>query len=246
MSTLIGVTSYREVIEREAWKQDSALLPWNYVRRIHDAGGRALLIPPIGGDAIELLTRLDGLVVSGGRDIAPSQYHAAAHPLTGETQPARDAAEMDLIQAALTLGLPLLGVCRGMQLLNVCQGGTLDQHLPDRLGHDGHRGAPGEFSTHGVHIKPRSQIATALGKSYATVRSHHHQGIDRLGRELNAVAWAVGDNTVEAIEGVDDRFQVGVLWHPEEQQLPDLFHALVLAAAGTRMTRAASVRFGMA
>ena len=96
--------------------------------------------------------------------------------------------------------MPLLGVCRGMQVLNVACGGTLDQHIPDRLGHEIHRPVPGAWAEHEVRIEPGSLAAEAAGTERLTVKSHHHQGIDRIADKLTATAWATDDETVEAIE----------------------------------------------
>ena len=114
--------------------------------------------------------------------------------------------------------MPLLGVCRGMQVLNVACGGTLDQHIPDRLGHEIHRPVPGAWAEHEVRIEPGSLAAEAAGTERLTVKSHHHQGIDRIADKLTATAWATDDETVEAIESGDGSFALGVLWHPEEDR----------------------------
>ena len=134
-------------------------------------------------------------------------------------------AELALLQGALAHDLPVLGVCRGMQLLNVAHGGTLVQHLPDTVGHDGHRTRPGHFDLHAVRLAPASRIAAILGTA-AEVSSGHHQGLATVGDGLDAVAWAQ-DGSVEAVEDPSRRFLIGVLWHPEEGQDQRLFGALV-------------------
>jgi gamma-glutamyl-gamma-aminobutyrate hydrolase PuuD len=123
-----------------------------------------------------------------------------------------------VLDRALALGVPVLGVCRGAQLLNVAFGGTLHQHLPDVVGHDGHNPSPGVFNDVDVRLDPASRVGAAVGP-HVRVRCHHHQAVDRLAPGLVATGWA-DDGTVEAVEtdGKDPRhlFVVGVQWHPEE------------------------------
>ena len=128
--------------------------------------------------------------------------------------------------------MPLLGVCRGMQVLNVACGGTLDQHIPDRLGHEIHRPVPGAWAEHEVRIEPGSLAAEAAGTERLTVKSHHHQGIDRIADKLTATAWATDDQSVEAIESGDSDFALGVLWHPEEDATDAIIPALISRAGG--------------
>jgi putative glutamine amidotransferase len=154
-----------------------------------------------------------------------------AHPETIGTNPDRDRFEIALALGALDRGMPLLGVCRGMQVLNVACGGTLDQHLPDRLGHDIHRLVPGSWGEHDVRIEPGSLAADAAGSESLTVKSHHHQGVDRIAENFRASAWATDDDNVEAIESPDEDFVLGVLWHPEEDAEDHVIPALVERAA---------------
>ena len=127
--------------------------------------------------------------------------------------------------------MPLLGVCRGMQLLNVACGGTLLQHLPDLLGHDDHRTEPGVFGEHEVRLEPGSLAARAAGGERVTVKSHHHQAIDRVGDGLAATGWSDGEDVIEAIELTDHAsYALGVLWHPEEDGESRVIASLVEAA----------------
>jgi putative glutamine amidotransferase len=232
---LIGVCAAVEKASFGAWKDESAvLLPLSYARAIHGAGGMMAMLPPdrrTTEHPAELLDRLDALVLGGGADIDPESQDAEAHPETIGTNPDRDRFEIALTLGALERGMPLLGVCRGMQILNVACGGTLDQHLPDRLGHEHHRPVPGSWAEHEVRIEPGSLAARAAGAERLTVKSHHHQGVDAIPESLSASAWDTDDGSVEAIESPDGEFVLGVLWHPEEDLEDRMIPALVERAS---------------
>ena len=131
--------------------------------------------------------------------------------------------------------MPLLAVCRGSQVLNVALGGDLHQHVPELVGHDGHREVTGTLSEHGVELEPGTHLHELLGDR-GTVKSHHHQAFGRLGRGLREAARA-DDGTLEAVELPDRRFALGVLWHPEEDEDARLFQALVDEARSYRASR---------
>jgi gamma-glutamyl-gamma-aminobutyrate hydrolase PuuD len=235
---LIGITSYVQEASWGHWRLPAALLPLSYVTSVAEAGGRPLLIPPFADGIDETLDAIDGLVLSGGADIDPSAYGADTHAETTITHPQRDEAELALLRAALERDLPVLAICRGMQMLNVAHGGDLHQHLPERVGHEGHRETPGVFSEHEVRVDPASRVGRAVGP-HTEVKSHHHQGVDRVGESLAAVGWAE-DGEVEAIEDPTRRFAVGVLWHPEEGDDKRLFESLVEEARAYRRARSAA------
>lgn len=221
----MGITSYAQEASWGAWTLPAALVPLSYVRSVELAGGRPLVVPPVDDAVEETLDALHGLVLSGGADIDPAAYGERPHPETTALQPHRDEAELTLLEAALARELPVLAICRGMQMLNILHGGTLHQHLPAIVGHDGHRETPGVFSEHAVRLQEGSTAATLLG-GRTTVKSSHHQGVGRVGEGLDAVGWA-DDGAVEAIEARAGGFAVGVLWHPEEGEDRALFEALV-------------------
>jgi putative glutamine amidotransferase len=217
------------------WKEEPAvLLPLSYARAIHGAGGMVAMLPPdrrATESPEELLDRIDAVVLGGGADIDPETQGVEAHPETVGSNPDRDHFEIALARGALERGIPLLGVCRGMQILNVAYGGTLDQHIPERLGHDIHRPVPGSWAEHDVRIEPGSLAAQAAGTERLTVKSHHHQGVDRIPDALTASAWASDDDSVEAIETTDGEFVLGVLWHPEEGPEDSVIRSLVSRAS---------------
>jgi gamma-glutamyl-gamma-aminobutyrate hydrolase PuuD len=206
-----------------------------YVQALEQAGARPLLVPPSVDGVEETLDALDGLLFSGGSDLGPETYGAEAHPATNGVRAARDRAELALLEAALARDMPVLAVCRGSQVLNVARGGDIVQHLPEVVGHEEHRAVLGTFSEHPVRIEDDSRLGALLGER-APVKSHHHQGIGRLGEGLREVAWA-DDGVVEGVEDPSMRFAVGVLWHPEAGEDARLFDALVAEARAYREER---------
>ncbi|HEY5099721.1 MAG TPA: gamma-glutamyl-gamma-aminobutyrate hydrolase family protein [Gaiellaceae bacterium] len=231
----MGITSYVEPASWGAWQLDAALIPLMYVQALERAGARPLLVPPSVDGVEETLDALDGLLFSGGSDLGPETYGAEAHPATNGVRAERDRAELALLEAALARDMPVLAVCRGSQVLNVARGGDIVQHLPEVVGHEEHRAVLGTFSEHPVRIEDDSRLGALLGER-APVKSHHHQGIGRLGEGLREVAWA-DDGIVEGVEDPSMRFAVGVLWHPEAGEDARLFDALVAEARTYREER---------
>ena len=160
---IIGITSYAQPARWGAWELPAALVPYHYVESVERAGGRALVVPPSVDGVDETLDVLDGVVFSGGIDIDPGTYGADRHEKTDPAQAHRDAGEMALLQRALERDVPTLAICRGFQLMNVVRGGDLVQHLPDSVGHEGHREVLGTFSEHPVEVKD----GTGSGRSSA-------------------------------------------------------------------------------
>jgi len=140
-----------------------------------------------------------------------------------------------LMRAAIAEGLPMLGICRGIQLMAVAYGGRLHQHLPDVLGHHGHRPLHGpKFGEHAVRLRPGSRAAGILGDT-VMVNSFHHQGVADPGR-LAATGWSPEDDLIEVVEDPAPPFAIGVQWHPEDTNDFRLFAALVEAAAYRRVS----------
>ncbi|MFJ5989400.1 gamma-glutamyl-gamma-aminobutyrate hydrolase family protein [Lentzea sp. NPDC092896] len=220
---LIGISTYLERTRFGLWDVEAAVLYRGYLDCVVEAGGNPVMLPPVGTWNAETIGFLDGLVIAGGADIDPAAYGAEKHERTGEPSRARDDAEFALVEAALKLDLPVLGVCRGMQVLNVALGGTLHQHI------EGHNEAPGVFGSTDITVAADSQLHTVLGDR-TTVQCHHHQSLDRVADGLRVTAKAP-DGTAEAVELEGARFVVGVQSHPE-QDIEDLrlFEALVAAA----------------
>lgn len=233
---LIGLTAYAQQIHYGSNDVVAGMLPMTYVRAVHATGGRAVLITPDDPGA-DVLESLDGIVFPGGGDVDPANWGAEPHPVT-DADPVRDAAELMLMRAALELDLPTLGVCRGLQVMAVATGGSLHQHLPDLLGHERHRAAPGtdplaaEASAYGRHdvVTERGSQAFALLGPHLNVNSFHHQAIDDPGTFV-PTGWCPDDRVIEIIEDPRRTFALGVQWHPERTGDLRVFAALVDAAA---------------
>jgi putative glutamine amidotransferase len=239
----IGICAALERARWSVWDQQAALLPLSYVEAVQRAGGLVVMLPPderLAVEPEEALELLDGLMLAGGADIDPASYGQEAHPETVDTVPERDAFEIALVRAAIERDMPVLGICRGMQLINVARGGTLLQHLPDRFGHHEHRRVLGSFdgAEHDVVLSEGSLAASAAGEVVHVTKSHHHQGVDRLGEGLIVSGVSTLEDLPEAIELPDRRFVLGVQWHPEADEGSSVVGALVQAAAGAAVTSA--------
>ena len=219
---------------------ERAYLNGTYIRAVQAAGGIPLLLTPHFTPEVQaaLWQRLDGLLLTGGGDIEPVRFGQPRHPAVEEVSPARDELEIGLTRRAVADDIPLFAICRGMQILNVALGGTLVQDIaserPGALLHS--QKAPRHEPTHAVKVMGEgTRLGRVLGVLELQVNSMHHQAIERLGDGLREVAWAA-DGVVEGLEMPgDDRFVLGVQWHPEElverdQAARNLFAAVVDAA----------------
>ena len=248
---LIAIPTYHLGPGRVGNWEGAYALPEPYVAAFEAAGARTALLPPAQPvEAGEVLAPFDGLLLAGGGDIEPARYGAGDHPAQYGTDPDRDELELELATTAVRMGMPTLGICRGVQLLNVAFGGTLVQHLEDGDSPVVHRDEAKQ-ALHGLRIEPGSRLAEAVGQVEAEGLSHHHQALDRLGEGFRPVAWAP-DGLVEGIER-DQGWTVGVLWHPESTAQRDpaqhrLLRAFVEVASrrgqGFWRQRAEPVGFG--
>lgn len=231
---VIGLTTYLQQAQTGVWDVRASFLPSIYVDGVTMAGGIATLLPPQPVDdeiGSRVLDGVDGLVITGGRDVDPSAYGQQAHPTTDQPARDRDAFEFALVRGALARRLPILGICRGAQVLNVALGGTLHQHLPDVLGHTRHQAGNAVFTTSSVRTVPGTKLAKLIGDS-SDAQCYHHQAIDRLGQGLIVSAQDGVDGVIEGVELPGEQFVLAVQWHPEER-LDDLrlFAGVVEAAS---------------
>jgi putative glutamine amidotransferase len=179
----------------------------DYTRGIIDAGGLPLHLP-LDLDPAEYAELLDGVMLTGGTDIAPELYGQQRLSDEFPPEPERDAYELSIARLAIDAELPMLGVCRGMQLLNVLAGGSLHQHVPVHSRYD----VPPDRYVHDVVLEPGSTAHELYGPSIS-VNSMHHQTIDRLGAGYR-ITGRSPDGVAESIES-DDGLVVCVQWHPE-------------------------------
>jgi putative glutamine amidotransferase len=226
-----------------AWTDVSLSAVWShYIDALDRASAAPVIFPVVGtyaeapGLALELV---DGLLLTGGRDLDAGSYGAEPDPANERADPLRDRVELALARTAVTRRLPILGICRGMHVLNVALGGGIDQHLadPGRI----HRAELGAFTNHEIEIVDGSRLQAIVGGRKATVRSHHHQGVEPLAPPLSASAHSP-DGLVEAAEAQDGAYCVAVLWHPEEDLEGGgqrLYDSLVAAASTGRASEVA-------
>jgi putative glutamine amidotransferase len=235
MKPLIGITTNQST---NIHGHPTVMLMQSYIRAVIQAGGVPVLIPSMihddGWDA--LYARLDGVLFSGGGDIAVGRFSGEPHPRVDDVDLERDSVELNMIHAAALDGKPFLGICRGAQLVNVGLGGTLYTHIQDQVPNSLDHAYPGNMRTvlvHEVKIEDGTRIAEVLGEPIVQVNSLHHQGLKDISPSLR-VAGHAPDGLVEAVELPDHPFGIAVQWHPEwltdQESTRNLFRKFVEAA----------------
>lgn len=200
----------------------------HYTHAVNAAGGIAVYVP-LDTDPADIAVRLDGVLLTGGEDVATDLYAHRLDDATASTSnidrgiafdtpddaiaadgeiPLRDAFELALLDAVLSVSLPVLGICRGIQLLTVAAGGTLHPHLPTHALVDG----PPDATPHLVTTTAGSELRRLYGPEVA-VNSLHHQAAERLGDGYVATAHSP-DGIIEGIEHAELPI-IAVQWHPE-------------------------------
>jgi putative glutamine amidotransferase len=217
---------------------DTFTLGQAYVKAIRRAGGVSLLIP-LGTERADLqriVQLVDGLLFTGGGDVAVKRFKGQDHPKVGHVSPLRDQLEFTLLPLALQEHLPFLAICRGIQVLNVALGGTLYTHIEDQLEnalkHDWYPNFPRDKHAHNVSLTRGSILDEIFEADEVPVNSLHHQGIARVGEGLEPFAFAT-DGLVEGLAVKEEKFAVGVQWHPEclpdDPEMQALFKTFITA-----------------
>lgn len=231
----IGITLPPRAADPKAQRRADRIAA-RYRAAIEVHGARSIELPP--DDPTTVLDGLDGLLLTGGVDIHPSHYGQPPHPKLGRVDESRDRFELLLARAALSRGIPLLGICRGAQVLGVALGGDLvqdiDSDVEDAKKHP--PGRRGKASHHWIEIAPGSRLSQIVGARRVRVNSLHHQANGRLGSGVRKVAWSE-DGVIEGIERAGEGFVLGVQWHPERMwrrapRQSRLFAAFAAASSG--------------
>jgi putative glutamine amidotransferase len=211
----------------------------DYEESLRRAGGEVRVINPATDSPADIIGSVQGLLLTGGGDVRPHLYGAAAHPSFDPAEPGRDEYEIELVRLAMEKDLPVFAICRGVQVLNVARGGTLIQDIPEEVGTDvEHRLKEPRYAiAHDVWIESPSLLERLMGERFQAgepcpVNSRHHQAPKDLGEGLVATATAP-DGVIEAVEDPSRRFCLGVQWHPENfwrtGEFRTLFEAFVQA-----------------
>jgi len=222
MKPYIGITcgTFRD----RDWSPPMNILRRTYIEAVATAGGAPFLIPLVDDEEVmrALYDRLDGLLLSGGGDVDPSHYGEEPTAELGTTDPLRDTVELWLARWAAADGKPILGICRGVQMLNVALGGTLYQDIPAQLHSDlvhdsSYTRQDWTYMAHDLRLAPDSKLAQLFETTSFPINSLHHQSLKTIAPGLRPVGWAP-DGVVEAIEGNNGHFLIGVQCHPEALQ----------------------------
>jgi putative glutamine amidotransferase len=214
----------------------------NYEKWIHRSDSTVVIVDFNKmriGQAVQLLSACDGLLLTGGEDVVPSYYGKTADTARCETNPGRDSLEFALIRRAMELGMPILGICRGQQILNVAMGGTLIIDIPtDHPSTTMHQLKEYTKCFHHVTLNKSSNLRAIFQADTGWVTSNHHQAVEKIAPGFRAVAWS-RDGIIEAIEYANPAskpFLQAVQWHPErmaaDNALSDPLMKAFLKSAG--------------
>lgn len=187
-----------------------------YVDALSQLGANPVVLSNVASQAEDDLEQLDAVLITGGADIAPHYFGEEQHPKTVANVPERDAYELELIKAAWERDVPLLAICRGVQVMNVALGGTLIQHVPDKVnGEVDHHSGHDTSDRHVVELDGDSKLGRIVSTKRFATNSTHHQALGNVADSLRVSA-RTDDGIVEAVEAAEPRrFWIGVQWHPE-------------------------------
>ena len=195
----------------------TARLLGTYIEAVIRAGGTPVILPAVRDSltCAEILSKLDGVVFSGGEDFDPAYYgETVMEDAHVSINACRDTVDMIYAKTAVKMKMPILGICRGSQLLNVAMGGSLYQDIPtqvpDNVGHS--QREPGNVGTHKITIKKGSTLRKVMKTDTLWVNSYHHQGVKDLAKGVKVTA-TTDDGLVEGFEG---KKIYAVQFHPEK------------------------------
>jgi len=195
------------------------LLSMAYVRAVEQSGACPLILPPLEGEADmeALLSRIDGLVFTGGGDFTAEVTGEPLSPQVGSTNPVRDRFELPLMRRAMELQMPILGICRGEQLMTLALGGRIYQDIPTEyeksfLQHS--QSEDRDVTVHEVSVEPGTLLSRLFPEGRLSVNSFHHQAVRQVPDLLRVSARAT-DGIIEAVESAEFKPFLGVQWHPE-------------------------------
>ncbi|HEV7747740.1 MAG TPA: gamma-glutamyl-gamma-aminobutyrate hydrolase family protein [Pyrinomonadaceae bacterium] len=240
----IGITMRLEL------ETDRFYLARYYSEAVEAAGGAPVHISliPKSDYISSVMDELDGVLLPGSdSDIDPSRYGAEPHPNLGGVHPVKDETDLLVLDEIEKRRLPLFAICFGLQALNVSRGGTLIQDIPSQLPNaiKHQQGAPRDRPSHAIKLQQSSLLFSLASGERVFVNSHHHQAVERVGRDLVATAWS-SDGLIEAVEDTrPERFALGVQWHPElgwerDRLSQALFKRFIAVAATKEKSSSAS------
>jgi len=234
---IIGVTvDYSPATEKREFARGREVLYLKaaYVVPLEKVGCIPMALPIVDDRSLarQMVDSLDGLMLTGGSDLAPESYGEEPLEPRWAGEPRRTYFEFELIRAAREKKIPIFGICRGCQSLNVALGGSLIQDIPTQVKGAGLHRIPqaNPYPQHNVTIREGTLLWKILGRERVTVSSSHHQAVKRVGEGL-VVSAAAEDGIIEAIEMASDAFTLAVQWHPEEM-LDDEVQMALFAAFG--------------
>lgn len=218
MKPLIGILANLATIDSGAFTGiERVHLPNSYIHAVEKAGGVPIVIP-VNGDKENIkiqIEAMNGIIISGGDDVNPTLYKEEPVRELGYIYQDIDEFDIEAINVALEKDKPIFGICRGLQILNVALGGSLYQDLKYiRNSHIKHNQQTKPYlGTHYIDIKEESILKETINEK-VLVNSYHHQSVKTLGNNLKVIAYS-NDGVIEAVQKIDEKFVLGVQWHPE-------------------------------